>query len=387
MSAAEVVLFLVLAAWSAKIVWLWWRRNDANWKPRFPLCVSYGSLVLAHLASALSSFAPDPLLVVKFALRPVLFNYLAFIALPVNLIRSLGRLRIFFGIIAGVGTFAAAVGLISVFFPGGIGSFIGRAHPIPLFGVGALGGNQNELAELLVFTPFVTLALASLSTPTRWRRLFIAASLFQILICLLAFTRSGWIILAIQGAVLGGTVWRKNLAPFARSISIGALCVLPLIGIMIAASSSQTAKSSNSTRLMLSQIAVELFSSSPWVGAGAGTFVDRVGSTRVFLIEYGAPLDSHGFLQKLAAETGLFGLFAFGFILIRLTVLCINGIRSFSNGPFSRPFIFCVTGMAGAVGYQFFNTSYWTGKMWLPVGVVMVALHVFENARRDILKE
>ncbi len=85
---------------------------------------------------------------------------------------------------------------------------------------------------------------------------------------------------------------------------IGVVLLIPFGIGMIAYTLSSTAQSSNSTRLMLTQIAMQVFETSPIFGGGAGTFLERVGSTQVFLIEYGDPLDSHGFIQKIAAETG-----------------------------------------------------------------------------------
>jgi hypothetical protein len=55
--------------------------KDFYWKPWLPLAIPYGFLVAVHLFSLLSPAQPDPLMVVKYTLRPVLFAYLASVAL------------------------------------------------------------------------------------------------------------------------------------------------------------------------------------------------------------------------------------------------------------------------------------------------------------------
>ncbi len=384
-SLAEAILFFVLAAWGVKLLFLWHRRRDLQWKPRWPLLESSLGLVAAHLASAFSPLGPDPVPVVKYAMRPILFNYLAFIALPVNLIHSRKRFLTALGIVAAVGTFAAATGFVSIFVPGP-GAFFGRAHPIPIFGVGALGENHNELAEILVFTALATAALAELAREDRSRDLLRFAAAFQFFIGLLTFTRTAWIVFILQGVFLFSTIWREKIKEHLRALAIIGLLLLPLVVGMIAYSVSESASSSNSTRLMLSQIALELFVSSPWFGGGAGTFLDRVGSTRIFVLEYGNPLDSHGVFQKLAAETGILGLLAYTIVLLQLAWLLWRGWRSIGAERGRRAFILLVAGVGGALVYQIFNTDYWTGKMWLPVGIALAAITVLKELPHDIVQ-
>lgn len=385
-SVGEAVLFVVLAAWAVKLFIFWYRRKDEQWRPRLPLIHSYAALVLAHLASAFSPLLPDPLVVAKFAFRPVLYCYLAFIALPVNLLKSRKRLVTALAIVAGVGTFAAATGFVSIFTSGGsLGFPVSPAHPITLFGVSALGVNHNELAELLVFTALASLALAELVREERTRAVLRVAAVFQFGIGLFTFTRTAWIVYALEAAALFATIWREDAKRHARSLAIAALFLLPLATAMVAYSFSETAASSSSTRLMLSEIAWNLFQSSPWLGAGAGSFLDRVGSTRIFLQEYGAPLDSHGILQKIGAETGVLGLLALGAVALHFAALARRGFCSISSVSAQRAFVLLAAGAAGAMCYQIFNTAYWTGDMWLPIGLALAAANVLKEAPRDTI--
>lgn len=380
---AEGVLIVLLAVWAVKVFLYWRRRNDRQWEPIFPVWQSYVALIAAHVASVFSPVEPDASVVLKFAARPVLFDYLVFVALPVNLIRSRRRLMNALWMMAAIGTLAALNGLLSIFFTPG--AFLTAASPLAMFGVSALGQNHNELAEVLVFTAPMTLALARLITVPRLRRVIEGSAVLQALICLLTFTRTGWIVLGVETMVMVATVWREAAMKHARTVLMIALMMLPLGVAMAAYSVSETATSSNSTRLMLAEIALDLFKSSPIVGAGAGTFADRVGSTQVFLIEYGAPLDSHGFIQKIMAETGLLGLIALAALALQLLRTALERSRALrGQATFTAYMLLCVAA-GGAIVYQLFNTGYWTGKMWLPIGIFLAATQVLKDARRDIL--
>lgn len=376
-SLGELILFFVLAAWSIKLIARWRVRREEQRLPLFPLWKSYLFLFLAHLVSAFSPLQPNALLVTKFAFRPVLFSYLAFILLPVNFITSRRRLMATLAILAVVGTAAAVNGFVSLFFPTTPSHIIARAHPLPIFGVHALGENYNELADLLIWTAPATFALLYLVTRDPQRRLLGAAAGFQAIIALLTFTRTAWIALALQGVFLLATELRENVKRFTREIVLACLVLLPLTAILLTVSVSTIGLSSLSTRVMLTQIALQTFAASPWLGGGAGTFLDRVGSTRVFVLEYGDPLDSHGFIQKLAAETGLLGIGAMGIIFAHVVLVCRNGLCKIVARAERAAAIFLFAGAGGAFVYQLFNTDYWTSKLWLPIGLAFAGLAVF----------
>lgn len=383
MSIGEVVMIFALLGWAVRLIFFWRKRHDEEWRPRMPLFVPAVGLACAHIFSVFSPLIPDPLLVIKFGIRPVFFDYVAFVALPYNFIRSRKRLVAALGAFAVVSSFAALNGLFAMFFPTDPGMTIGRARPLSIFGVAALGENQNELAELLVVGAPLTLALAWLMRDSRFTRIWTYLAALQGLVALLTFTRTAWIVMTCEVLFLAFGSFRKQIQKQLAVVSIVLACLVPLGVVMAVYVVSNTARSSTSTRLMLSEIAWELFKASPVFGAGAGTFYDRVGSTKIFLIEYGAPLDSHGWLQKIGAETGMIGIAALSVFLYVFARICMKGVQKLQTEISKQAASLLIAAAGGGIVYQFFNTDYWTGKMWLPIGFALAGIYVLSRIESE----
>lgn len=381
----EVAMFVVIAAWALRLIFYWLGRHDTNWRPNLVLFKQYAFLFAAHAVSALSGALPDKAFTLQYSLRPVLFDYVAYVALPVNLIRSKRRLVAALGVTVGVGLLAAVSGFLAVLMPEDSSMIFGRAYPLPIFGVSLLGANYNELAEVMVYSTLFTWSLAVLAKGQRVRRLLAAAAIFQFIIGILTFTRTFWIVTILQFTFLWFTDWRRTFKRFVPQFMLAGILLSPFVVGMVIYAGSHTAHSSNDARLMLSEISWLYFKNNPIVGSGAGSFISRVGATEVFSREFGSPLDSHGLLQKLAFETGLFGLLAF----LVLALGFINKMRDSARGMESnvavKAFLLIVAGAGGAFVYQLFNTDYWTGKMWLPIGLALAASYVLriENKASD----
>jgi O-antigen ligase len=378
----EMVLLFVLGAWALKIFFLWYKRRDKGWQPKLPLLKTYAGLILAHLVSVFSPYGPDPVLVLKFVLRPVVFCYLAFVALPVNLIRSVRRLKTALGIMAVVGTIAAANGLVSLALVESPGSIVRRAQPIALFGTNPIGDNHNVLAELLLAAGPMTLALGAISKKQSTRRVLYALAATQTLVALLTFARTAWLVFFAQIIFLMATEWRAAVKKHLAAIFALAILLVPLGMLQLQFSFSQTAQSSNSTRWMLTDIAYQSFLQYPWIGSGAGTFIWQVGSARIFYQEFGDPLDAHGFIQKLAVETGLVGLLAYGIFLVGLILWARPRLAELKGNARLAGFGL-VTSAGGAICYQFLNTAYWSAHMWLPVGLMVAGLLVLKTRENE----
>lgn len=382
---AELVAGAVLAAWALRLFFVW-RKRERAWKPWLPLIEPYSALVIAHVVSALSVASPDPILVLKYSLRPVFFAYISSVVLPVNFIRSRQRLITVLLITGIVGLIFTLDGFRSLFAWSGEEGFLYRARPLPILGFSPIGINHNVLAELLLTTfPFV-LAWGILIKDVVRERWAAYAALGMVMVAILTFARSAWITLACQLLFLGATIWREWLKTYWKVVLKGSLLTLPIVIYMLVLSLGPGVQGSTDARSMLSGIAFELFRGSPVVGVGAGTFVDRISHTWIFTYEFGTPMDSHGIFQKVLAETGLLGfiaLLAVMGVLIRMLYTTWKTLRRGSDDWYV--FTLCITAVLGAWVYQVFNTTYWTPKLWLPIGLTLAAGRIFlaRQAARD----
>ncbi len=382
----DVLLLALMAAWGVKVILLWFKRRDINWRPVLPIWKSYAVLALAHLVTIFSSYGPDPILVGKFVLRPVIFCYVAFIALPANLIRSERRLKAVFGVLTLVGVLAALNAYTSLLEIEPYAWAVRRAHPTPILGINPIGDNHNLLAELLMFTAPVTLALSYLTKKAKMRTFLIAASGAQVLAGLLTFARSAWIVLALQVGFLFLTIWRPLVKKYLSYLILLGIIMAPLALYQLQFSFSPTAQSSNSTRWMLTEIAWTAFLEHPIIGSGAGTYIWRVGNARVFLMEFGAPLDAHGFVTKLIAEVGLFGLLAYFTVIIMAARYAYIRMQKLNGKALIVCYLLSASAF-GAVVYQMFNTAYWTSHLWLPIGLLLAASEMYYKKKLRQEKE
>lgn len=329
-------------------------------------------------AGALSLLAADDLAVSgKYLLRPLTFFYLAYVVLPLLVVRTPQRLMATFRVLFLVGGIAAAMGVWSLMFPPEPGAFR-RAVPVIVHGMTPLGTNHNLIAEVLVSVIPIGIILAVRSTGIV-RRWYVVGTCAYALVTLLTFSRNGWLTLATEATVLlvalaraGGMSFRR--IAFSAAPIVGAAVIL--IGIF---STTTIARSSNRNRMQLTEIAIAQFRAHPITGAGVGTFTEAVARDRWYVAEFGIPQEAHGLVQKLLAETGVLGLSAFLLLLGMIVRTIVRAYRR-ARDPEWRIVLLalCCTAL-GSMVFQLFNTSYFVSKLWLPLGVALAAAQLAER--------
>ncbi len=365
----------------------WWLIRTGEWRSawrRFPFLGSYAALVAAHLASVFSRAEPDPLGVFKFTFRPVAFAYIAYVALPSVVLRSWRDVRLAFGVFVGGASLFALQGLVSLIVNEQWSLLaLHRARPLAIFGVFPIGVNHNVLAEWLVVAAPFALALAAWTHEKKLRSWLYAAAFLCMIVALLTFARSAWIVVALELFLACATVWRSHLSLFWKRVRRGLwLCILPLVGYMGWFSLRSEVASSTDARAMLAGIAWDGFSRHPLFGMGAGTFVARVGETWSYQLLFGGAMDGHGIIPKLALETGLVGLLAYAVLSYTIAHLVLRAIREVGyTHRMGQGLVFAAIGATGAWTYQLFNTTYWTAKLWLPIGLVFAAMAMMKRSK------
>ncbi len=382
----ELITVVVLLGWSLRVFLARDHATRVSARPWLPLGLGFGAIVAAQLISVFSYAAPDPWLVVKYALRPVLFVYLAAVALPANFIRSWRRMDEACLVLVTLGSWFALDGLRSLLAFSGDAFGLYRAHPLMLFGVNPLGGNHHALAELMVLAAPLALALGERACGSQRKIAYRALAVFFWLIALLTFARAAWLVTVLQIIVLVFLVGRDWFSNQRKLIGQICLAFLPIALYMLWFSFRPAVADSTAARASLVEIAWSIFRDNPLIGAGAGTFPDRLAHIWAFAVEYGAAEDAHGLWQKIAAETGLLGLAAFTWTVWSFGRLIYRQWQRLDQALHEWRWFAClIVSAVGALSYQLFSTSLWSARVWLAVGLTCVAMRLLQTnvVRRD----
>lgn len=382
----ELITVVVMVGWALRVLIARRAAAQASARPWLPLVSSFAAVVLAHLASVFSRAVPDPALVIKYALRPVLFVYIAALALPANFIRSWRRMDEACFALMLLGGWFALDGVRSLFLFGGDAFGLYRAHPLTFFGMNPLGGNHHALAELMVLVAPLALALAERTHEPVRRMLYRMLAGFFWFTALLTFARAAWLVTALQLSVFVFLVGRGWVWQYRKTFGWIGLGLIPVVLYMIWFSLLPAVADSTSARSLLLDIAWSIFRDNPLVGAGAGTFPDRLSHIWAFAVEYGAAEDAHGMWQKVAAETGLLGLGALAWIFWSIGVLIYKQWARVGQTLYERRWFAClIVSVVGALSYQLFSTSLWSARVWISVGLLCVGMRLLHTnvVRRD----
>lgn len=345
----------------------------------------FGAFALFWFSALLSAVNADDnhLLSVKYAIYPILFCYALFVFLPAQMVRTR---EYFFALIRGMstaGALAALMGVVSLF----VGDVIGfrRVAPLPLFGIWPLGTNHNLLAETVVATVPLVLVLAMQQTQGRLRRaLFFLAGCMTV-VALLTFARTAWIAFSLMGVTAFVFHSQTALRRVWRQVVVVTMLAVPLAAILLFSVLSRVEQGSTASRLAMSQFAVYLFSTHPVLGAGAGTFVDRLGGNSDFLQDFGDPLDAHGLGQKVIAEQGILGALCIAFFFVRLGTIAWHRVREITDAADRQVLLLCGVAALGMIVYELFNTTYYSAKLWLPIGVLFAAVPLFGKKKVPVI--
>ena len=351
---------------------------DQAKKVSFPLAWAFFLFFTSALVSSLLS--SSPLASLWASCRWILFFYLAYVVLPFNLIKDRATLKkVLISVLAG-GFLVAIMGISSLFFQDWSDSFF-RVQPLYILGDWIFGDNYNLLAEFLVISSWLMIALIYWAKSLRQARVFKVLALILILVNLLTFGRTAWITSASQILLyLAFELYfkgRKKIPWTEIFLSVVAILIIASPFIFKMLSLQEANISSTKNRVLLTEISLKAVSKKPLFGHGPGSFVSLVADNTRFMAKYGAPLDSHGFGQKLLAENGLLGTFLFLVFIFLIFSKMFRGI--FKHLEYRKLLLPLSLAAAGGFFYQIFNTSYYKGRIWLPIALALVALKIISD--------
>lgn len=369
----DLLSLVVLMAFILKQAYLF-IFDRKNFKLKFPLFIVF---ILFFATAIISSFGSN---IVNdslwYNIRWILFFYLAYIVLPFNIISNKKILK---NVLLGFSLAGLAVvlmGTASLYFQDWQNDFV-RIKPLAIAGIFPLGDNQNLLAEVIIVSLFFSLALKYWFKAETAGKIINLIIIFSGLVLIGTFSRAAWLVLIFQTSVY--LIYKKSL--FKKIFLPGLLIILMLLPVFYYMFELQgqyrIGVSSTENRLMLTQISWQAFLDKPWFGRGSGNFVNLVADNTRFTAKYGAPLDSHGVLQKILAENGLFGILAFTLLAFNIIYIFWQALKNYKAEI--NLLLPLVCGSLGVFMFEFFNTSYYKGKLWLPIAVTLAAVNLAKN--------
>lgn len=373
----DLVAFLALISFFLRrLIDFILQKNQLNpWY--WPLLFPFGIFIFFSLISSI--FSSDPAYSLWYVVRWLIFMYLAYIFLPYNLIKNVRDLKIsVVAIVLSVGLVTWS-GYLSLLGQDWQNSFY-RLNSVSWFGVYPFGDNHNLIAEFLNVGAFFILMLRSITRKEKQRRFWDVAFIVICLGIILTFSRAGWITLAFQLLVYFWINIRSAKNSIFKLFLGTALVFLLLIPVFWRMNNLQIDNvSSTENRWLLTQIAWQSFVDRPVLGQGSGQFINLVSNNLRFTAKYGSPIDSHGSLQKIISENGALGLAAWLFII---AILIQIASRSLKRYPDSRHWLLpLILAGAGGLFFQIFNTSYYKGKVWLPIALGLAAIRLLEEGK------
>ncbi|HXF05571.1 MAG TPA: O-antigen ligase family protein [Blastocatellia bacterium] len=265
-------------------------------------------------------------------------------------------------------------------------------------------GDPNFYAQILV--PLVPLAFYQLWKEPSLRLKLIAAYSLSMISLALVFTYSRGGILALAVVVLLAVIMKK-IKP--RHLVLGFILFLPLWLVVPrefegrlstlkqlipgADETSMDVDTSFRERVLLMQVAWEMFRDHPVLGVGAGNYSEhyedyaqRIGSTVSSYEDFGQRRFPHSLYLEIAAETGLVGLLLFAGIVVVTFLRARSAIRLFTKaGDIHSAHI--VTALAlGLVGYltsSVFLHGHYLRYFWLLVALMVAARRIGSAERMD----
>jgi len=351
-----------------------WKHRSLSWKD-FPGIVFIGAFVVSGILSLIN--AEFLAMSIKYLLRPIIFFYLMFVFVPFNLIENKSKLKIAIKFLIIAGLIVAAIGFLSIVL-GGNTWFVNRAVPFNFGDFNPIGGNQNAVAEIMVITIPLMLILLSEEKSYRKQGWIIVGIAFLGMVLFYTLSRSGYLALLFELLIFAFVKIKPHISRSRFVILLVGFILLPLVFYFSVWQNISWVQGSNVSRIALSEISWGAFKQMPIIGHGVGSFMSIIGSTFVFVVEFGDPLDSHGFIQKIIVEQGALGLLSFGLFIVYIFAVMIRAFQSVHREK-DKMYLLCfILLIAGITLFELFSTSYYLSRMWVPIGVALAGARLLK---------
>jgi len=310
-------------------------------------------------------------------LRWPLFLYLAYLFVPANIIRNPKILKTTVILVFISSMIVLFSGYLSLLGQDIYDSFF-RLEGLSIYGLYPFGKNHNLIAEFLNIGVFLTLIIREFLKNKKQKSLMDILFIFSSIGIILTFSRAAWITLLLQIIIylaFKAFYQKKERLPIILFSFLFLIIISPLFIRMERLQDANIG--STESRILLNNVALEAFTKKPFFGYGSGEFMNLVDRNIRFKAQHGEAIDAHGVFPKILAENGLFGIIAWLFILAYLFKISLLALkRYYPKISWILPLCLAVW---GGLFFQLFNTSYFKGKVWLPILLLFLAIKFLDE--------
>ncbi len=344
-------------------------------KLTWPFLIPFAVFLLISFLSVLVSdnFSQS----LYYFLRWPLFLYLAYLFIPANIIENPKILKTTIIMVFISSMIVLFSGYLSLLGQDIYDSFF-RLQGLNINKLYPFGKNHNLIAEFLNIGVFLILIIKEFLKNKREKNLMDILFVISSIGIILTFSRAAWITLFLQIVIYLGYKAFYQKKERLSIILFSFIFLIIISPLFIRMERLQEVNiGSTESRILLNNVAFEAFSEKPLLGYGSGEFMRLVDENIRFRAQHGEAIDAHGVFPKILAENGIFGIIAWLFILAYLFKISLLALkRYYPKISWILPLCLAVW---GGLFFQLFNTSYFKGKVWLPILLLFLAIKFLDE--------
>jgi len=140
-------------------------------------------------------------------------------------------------------------------------------------------------------------------------------------------------------------------------------------------------KSSSDSRVDMTKSSIVMFLYNPVIGNGIANFKMLLGNDVEYIKNYYIALDSHGVIQKILVEQGVVGIVTFLLFITAIFIMYFKAIKNIINYDDRMALSIVFSMFIAALFLQLFNTTYYTYRLWMPIGLFIVASKIYSEKK------
>jgi len=319
-----------------------------------------------------------------YSIRWIAVFYFIYVLLPVNIIKDKKILRNVIISFVFASIFVSLMGVASLLYQDFSNDFI-RLKPIGISTVYPIGFNQKQISEILVVGSMLVLSLKYWFKDAWADKILLFIWAVFMLVLLGSFSRAAWLVAGLQIIFL--LYQHRNLIKIHQikitiaSLALGILFLVPAY-YMLSIQSNAPGIGSNKHRALLTTIAMDGLARHPILGQGSGDFFYLIENSIRYTATGASIMDSHGLWQKIAAEMGLLGVASFGAFVLAIAVFVYQKYKKIVDLKDKQLLLYAIIAVLSIFLFEWFDTSFYRGKLWLPVGIMIATAYVLENKNK-----